>query len=194
MHSDSSASEAGNILFLILIAVALFAALSYAFTQSTRSGGTGSHAEEVRMEAAKISNFFVAIATAYQREVMAKGKTSIASGIGFNLCGAWQGCFWYDNPTIATNVSINKQQYSLYAAHAGQNRGLTQLGASPGDEIVWLQNIPGEVCDELNRALGLSSAPVSDFPSLPIYSTAEITACTKNPDGTAYYYYVLKIV
>ena len=58
--------EQGNVLFLILIAVALFAALSYAVTQSTRSGGGSTERERMELDIAATLN----TVSAFQTEIL----------------------------------------------------------------------------------------------------------------------------
>jgi len=65
MPENLPPKEQGNVLFLILIAVALFAALSYAVTQSTRGGGD--NRERPQITAALVSQYFNAIETAITR-------------------------------------------------------------------------------------------------------------------------------
>jgi hypothetical protein len=56
-------STGGNVLFLILIAVALFAALSYVITQSTRSGGGSMDREWIKMTQAQIDNISLTLSS-----------------------------------------------------------------------------------------------------------------------------------
>jgi len=57
----------GNILFLILIAVALFAALSYAVTSSMRTSGDNGNKESADVQAAVILQYATLVETSIER-------------------------------------------------------------------------------------------------------------------------------
>ena len=65
--------QQGNVLFLILIAVALFAALSYAVTQSTRSGGGDASNEKSLVSSAAMTQYPAAIKTSILRMTVSNG-------------------------------------------------------------------------------------------------------------------------
>ncbi|MFP4097982.1 MAG: hypothetical protein ACLFP8_02520 [Alphaproteobacteria bacterium] len=69
-HKMIYVSENGNVLFLILIAVALFAALSYAVTSSTRSSGNQGSEETRLISSAQITQFPAAVTNAVFRMII----------------------------------------------------------------------------------------------------------------------------
>lgn len=70
INEENKRSESGNVLFLILIAVALFAALSYAVTQSTRSGSGTADKEKSLLSSATMTQHPTAMRTSLIRMVL----------------------------------------------------------------------------------------------------------------------------
>lgn len=68
--TKNQSAERGNVLFLILIAVALFAALSYAVTSATRGGSDSGSGEKAQLQAASILNYQTALKVAVDRMVI----------------------------------------------------------------------------------------------------------------------------
>ena len=75
-HMDSSHSQSGNVLFLILIAVGLFAALSYAITKSSGGGKTSTTTEKAQLSQGVIDSYTAAVNGGVMRLQM-RGCTTI---------------------------------------------------------------------------------------------------------------------
>lgn len=69
--------QSGNILFIILIAVVLFASLSYAVTNSVRGGGQNSSSEISDIEEAKIADYVTLVQNTALRLQMIEGCSSV---------------------------------------------------------------------------------------------------------------------
>ena len=179
----NSKSTAGNVLFLILIAVALFAALSYAVTRSSGGGGTDASSEKTGLKAARIIQFMQDIKTTRDRLVIGQGydqaRFSIANGTDAALVyqgatsSAGKAAGIFDPATGGTprmKISPDWLMDSTYANYSDvliwsdQNiqGNSIELGSTAQDEIIILKYLSKDVCAELNQKLTGSKA-ISDF-------------------------------
>ncbi len=90
--------QSGNVLFLILIAVALFAALSYAVTQSGRGGGNITR-ETNNLVSSRISQWYSEAQYAFQKMALLNGVDAhdvlVSNGVNnFTPCSAGNNCLW----------------------------------------------------------------------------------------------------
>jgi hypothetical protein len=168
-------NERGNVLFLILIAVALFAALSYAVTQSSRSGGGDAGKETNLVNSAQITQYPSGIRTAIVRMII--GGADI-NELRFNAPSAFTALT--DNQLAVFHPSGGGATYSLPPVDImsstavdnewffnGENQivnvGTTDASsptATTADLIAFLPGVTPSVCAKLNESLGLpTSAP-----------------------------------
>ena len=184
----------GNALFLILIAVALFAALSYAVTNSGR-GGSGIDSEKADILAAQIFNEAAAIQSAYQRleiiggydQVLFNDSAETTSGTcydGGNTVSAGSchtiGVFNAENGIVAPFWSEDMRDPEFSASQTNiwnwNSRRLqvnsTDLGTDASDEYLIVRAVRDELCEAINRK-------VNDDP------TINTPAVLATPDGYA---------
>ncbi|PCJ99400.1 MAG: hypothetical protein COA45_05010 [Zetaproteobacteria bacterium] len=162
--------EDGNVLFLILIAVALFAALSYAVTSSTRSSGGNTSGETDLISSAQITQYPAAVSTAIVRMVIT--GTGIDE-IRFNRPSEFTDLDVDDlgvfHPSGGGATYIPAPADIMVSGSAGQwvfNAELevpdiSLAGVDGNDIIAYLIGVKRSICTRINREHGLgASIPV----------------------------------
>ncbi len=119
-------NQNGNALFLILIAVALFAALSYAVTQSGRGGGSVDR-EQAQINSAVMTQYAVALESTIQRMRLLSGCSDIQISFWNDSDGngTENGSDDYFNPNAPTDRSCH-----VFDSNGGdfQPQDFTSLG------------------------------------------------------------------
>ncbi|MAS87412.1 MAG: hypothetical protein CMH30_05490 [Micavibrio sp.] len=165
-------SERGNVLFLILIAVALFAALSYAVTQSSRSGRGDASSETAAVNAATITQYPTGIRTAVLRMTISGltlDRIEFNEPDDFGTCTTPPGgdtaaaCVFHPNgggatyqlaPASAMATGVNEPWYF----NANFKPDGVGLDANP-EYMAFLPNITQNLCLEINRRYNIPGTP-----------------------------------
>lgn len=161
-------SESGNVLFLILIAVALFAALSYVVTQSTRSGGGSTEREKNILSSAQMTQYPTALRTSIIRMIL--------GGVGV------EDIVFNSPSNFDTGISVNTLVFHPQGGGASFQEAPADLGATSGgggpltwyfnptfriagigidtpvsgnDLIAFLPGVSAGICRQANQELGV---------------------------------------
>jgi hypothetical protein len=202
---DKLSSEDGNVLFLILIAVALFAALSYAVTQSSRSGGGGAQDSTSLIQSSQITQYPASVKTSVLRMQISNGITigelafdppsqnSVQNNAPYAVFESEGGDATYKHRVSVGQNSVGPWRY-WYADIEGIGDGDDSVGSpDSNDEIIAvLPGIPSGICEKVNNNFDLPDPSdsgvtlgASGLPSSCTNLTSlDCTISDSNSDGT----------
>lgn len=169
--------QQGNVLFLILIAVALFAALSYAVTKSA-SGGGNVGAETLRLRASQILQHVALVEMTMQRMMLIggvdstqfqfnKGNNPNCTNDTCDLFAADGGGISYQDPENVWLDQAIKDNYSDYRiweyyTMKVQDVGTTCATADCTDLVIMLEATDPALCAEINKQVGIAGVPTGE--------------------------------
>lgn len=205
-------SQRGNVLFLILIAVALFAAMSYAVTQSGRGSGTIER-ETALITAAQITQEAAVYRTAVNRMLLTgTDKTALQfedAGTSF-LCTAGANCFFaaegganiLPNPPASAftqgvqvwqtfNGGFCHEYDGGICAGYGMSLAVAGIGTAAKDTFIMYYPLKKAVCEAINKGLGISGIPGQNIFDSTI-AAGKPAACIVIPAGYSYYHVLIE--
>lgn len=167
--------QQGNVLFLILIAVVLFAALSYAVTQSSRGGGN-SDKERDALIASQLVQAVANMRVAVQRMSLTKGISpadivfcdsdeSECDNLGDStpLCTSGRDCLFSSDGGGLTSLNL-PQGYGFYLYDERAFMSISNVGTAASDIALQIKadysGVPEMtlgVCDAINKGFGFST-------------------------------------
>lgn len=162
--------ERGNALFLILIAVVLFAALSFAITQSNRSGAN-SNRETSLVSSTTVTQYSSAVRTGVMRMMLRRNLAPTAllfippTEATYGGADAAQEVFHPDgggvsfstvDPNTVTTVTTAVAITNPFRAgnwYYINNKGVEDVGTATGDLVAILDGVTRPVCERINEQI-----------------------------------------
>lgn len=215
-----SHSQSGNALFLILIAVALFAALSYAITTSSRGGGS-IEKETAVLLAAQITQQGAALRSTVTRMILTGTPSDLVGGTPLTFFAyephpynepAWN--FIYGSvDTDPSNELFNPAGGGALfpippgaACVGGECNDILVggwiflplpvdgIGTADPDVLMETGYLTEPVCTAINRGLGLSNPPAVEADPGAGFNAypGAAAACVNAPGGYIYYHVLLE--
>ncbi len=191
--SSPSASQAGNVIFYILIAVTLLAALSFAVSQSGRGSVSQLSEEKARLYATEIIEFGNTMASGVaQLRLRGVALSDVCfdharwGASDYNHAGCTDnthrlfhpdgaGLVWAQAPAEAMDSAATPDDlWHIYADNEIKNIGTTTGNASGADLIVLVDELSLSVCRQINDMLGLSASGATP-PVDTLYGTTRYT-------------------
>lgn len=160
-------TERGNALFLILIAVALFAALSYALTQSGRGGG-GIDKEQASLNAASLVQMTTLLRVTADKMVLFGTTSKTAFQLNdlvdvANPCTTGVNCLFSTDggnvsvPDYPSGLSTGTLSANYY--NTGSGLSVNNIGTSANDAFITIEPLTEYACGEINKNLGITGIP-----------------------------------
>lgn len=191
--------ERGNVLFLILIAVALFAALSYAVTQSSRSGGGDAAGETNLVNSSTLTQYPAGLRTAIVRMIVSNGVTvdtlAFDTASDFGALSDPTRAVFHPSGGGATYAQSPADTMSLGGAagtwYFNANFDIPRLGTdgAGGNELLaFLPGVSRALCLRLNEEYGVSTGTQAASPNngVPLVVLTDANVLDNQVEGDAF--------
>lgn len=195
-------AQSGNVLFLILIAVALFAALSYSVTSSTRSGSGDSSGEKNLISSAQITQYPASVRTAILR--MTVGKSIPVELLSFNPPDEFSdelddiqlerqnvfhpngGGAIYAIPPVDVMEDAATRKWVFNSSYEVPGIGNTTGTIETTETIAFLPRIKKSICERIHKQLALGDIPTVNGLVLPPTTQQNAGATASTPTINVY--------